>query len=59
MKSKTVQLLETLEDRPDPEVAEKAKRRVFSAAHKRCILEKADRCTESGEIGFFLCRQEL
>jgi len=56
---KTVQLVEPHEDRPDPEVPEKAKRRTFSAAYKCSILEKADRCTEPGEIGSLLRREGL
>ena len=42
---------------PDPEVVPKGKRRKFSAEYKRRILEKADDCTESGQIGALL-RQE-
>ena len=42
---------------PDPEVVPKAKRRKFSAAYKRRILEEADNCTEPGQIGALL-RQE-
>ncbi|MBF0383901.1 MAG: hypothetical protein HQL69_23030 [Magnetococcales bacterium] len=56
MKNKTVQLVKTPEDRPNPEVAEQTKRRNFSAAYKRSILEMADLCAEPGEIGFLPCR---
>jgi hypothetical protein len=42
---------------PDPEVLPKAKRRAFTAAYKSAILERADRCTEPGQIGAML-RQE-
>ena len=42
---------------PDPEVVPKGKRRKFSAEYKRRILEKADDCTEAGQIGALL-RQE-
>lgn len=45
--------------RPDPEVSEKARRRTFSAAYKRRILEKVDQCTEPGEIGSLLRREGL
>jgi hypothetical protein len=37
--------------RPDPEVAEKAQRRRFSATYKERILAEAERCTEPGELG--------
>jgi transposase-like protein len=35
------------------------KRRRFSAAYKRSILDEADRCTEAGEIGALLRREGL
>jgi transposase-like protein len=44
---------------PDPEVMPRAKRRRFSAAYKRRILEEADRCTDPGEIGALLRREGL
>ena len=44
---------------PDPEVSTKAKRRTFTAEYKRRILEEADGCTESGEIGALLRREGL
>jgi transposase len=44
---------------PDPEVEPKAKRRQFSAAYKRQILEEAEACTEPGEIGALLRREGL
>lgn len=44
---------------PDPEVNAKAKRRTFTAAYKRRILEEADRCTGRGEIGALLRREGL
>ncbi len=44
---------------PDPEVVPKAKRRKFSAEYKRRILEEADNCTESGQIGALLRREGL
>jgi transposase len=36
---------------PDPELAERAKRRTFTAKYKLEILAKADACTAPGEIG--------
>jgi len=44
-------------DIPDPEVVPRAKRRKFSAEYKRRILEEADNCTESGQIGGLLRRE--
>jgi hypothetical protein len=44
-------------DIPDPEVVPKAKRRKFSAEYKRRILEEADNCTESGQIGVLVFHQ--
>jgi transposase len=44
---------------PDPEVAEKRKRRRFSAAYKAKIVQAADACIESGEIGALLRREGL
>jgi len=41
------------------EVLARASRRRFSANYKRSILEEADRCTESGEIGALLRREGL
>ena len=46
-------------DIPDPEVVPKAKRRKFSAEYKRRILEEADNCTASGQIGALLRREGL
>ena len=48
---------DTLGSISDPEVTPKAKRRKFTAAYKRRILEKADNCTEPGQMGALL-RQE-
>ncbi len=45
--------------RPDPEVAAKPKRRQFTAAYRLRILEEADRCTTSGEVGQLLRREGL
>ena len=44
---------------PDPEVSTRAKRRTFTAAYKRRILEEADGCTEHGEMGALLRREGL
>lgn len=44
---------------PDPEVPEKARRRHFSARYKQSILEKADRCSEPGEVGELLRSEGL
>lgn len=44
---------------PDPEVPAKARRRRFSAAYKKRILEEADRCSAPGEIGSLLRREGL
>ena len=41
------------------EVTEKAKRRTFSAAFKKRVLEEADRCTKPGELGAMLRREGL
>jgi transposase-like protein len=42
-----------------PEVPEKPTRRRFEAAYKLRILEEADRCTESGQLGELLRREGL
>jgi len=44
---------------PDPEVPEKARRRQYSARYKLKILQEADRCRESGEVGALLRREGL
>jgi transposase-like protein len=44
---------------PDPELVEQAKRRKFTAKYKLEILEKADACTQPGEIGELLRREGL
>lgn len=41
------------------EVVARPKRRTFSAAYKRSILDEADRCTEPGDIGALLRREGL
>ena len=44
---------------PDPEVLERARRRQFSASYKLRILEEADRCVVSGQLGTLLRREGL
>jgi len=46
-------------ERPDPEVRDKPIRRRFSADYKRRILEEADACSQSGQIGALLRREGL
>jgi len=45
--------------RPDPEVVAQAKRRTFTAAYKLGIVEEADQCSRSGQIGALLRREGL
>src|SRR5919197_1045542 len=44
---------------PDPELVEQAKRRTFRAKYKLEILERAEACTEPGQIGELLRREGL
>ena len=44
---------------PNPEVLAQPKRRTFTAAYKARIVEEAQRCTESGQIGALLRREGL
>jgi transposase-like protein len=44
---------------PDPEVATTGRRRQFSGAEKRRILNAADRCTKPGELGALLRREGI
>ena len=44
---------------PDPEVAEKPKRRRFSAEYRLRIVREADACKEPGQIGALLRREGL
>jgi transposase len=44
---------------PDPELAETAKRRTFTAKYKLAIVREADACTRPGEIGALLRREGL
>jgi transposase-like protein len=44
---------------PEPEVAEKPRRRKFTATYKLRILRKADACCDSGQIGSLLRSEGL
>ncbi len=44
---------------PDPEVAATPRRRRFTAEYRLRILEEAERCTKSGEVGQLLRREGL
>ncbi len=44
---------------PDPEVLARPKRRTFTAAYKARIVEEAQTCAESGQIGALLRREGL
>ncbi len=44
---------------PDPEVVAKPTRRQFTAEYRLRILEEADRCTDRGEVGRLLRRENL
>jgi transposase len=44
---------------PDPEVVAKPKRRRFTAEYRLRILEEADRCAGTGEVGQLLRREGL
>ncbi len=46
-------------NRPTSEVSEKARRRTFDAAYRRRIVEEADRCVGSGQVGELLRREGL
>jgi transposase-like protein len=46
-------------DAPDPEVRETPQRRRFSAAYKWRILQQADACRETGDLGALLRREGL
>ena len=46
-------------ERPDTEVVATARRRQFTSADKRRILEAADRCTQPGEIGALLRKEGI
>ena len=49
----------TANSAPDPEVPEKKPRRKFSAKYKLRILDKADACTQPGQVGALLRREGL
>ncbi len=59
MTTRAQNLPEVTSGDPDPEVAEKAGRRVFTAAYKRSVLEQADKCKQPGELGALLRREGL
>src|SRR5205809_557506 len=44
---------------PDPELAERPRRRRFSAEYKLRIVREADACSRPGEIGALLRREGL
>ncbi len=44
---------------PDPEVLAKPQRRRFTPAYKAGVVEEAQRCTQSGELGALLRREGL
>ena len=44
---------------PDPEVLAKPQRRRFTPAYKARVVEEAQHCTESGELGALLRREGL
>jgi len=44
---------------PNPEVPEKAVRRIFSAEYKRRIILEAEACKEPGQLGALLRREGL
>jgi transposase len=46
-------------EKPDPEVAEKADKRIFTPEYKARILQEADACTESGQLGALLRKEGL
>ena len=43
----------------DTEVVPRTRRRSFPAAYKRRLLQEADRCTQSGQVGALLRREGL
>lgn len=48
-----------IERAPEPEVPEKAQRRKYSAEYKLRILQEADSCQGTGELGALLRREGL
>jgi transposase len=45
--------------KPDPEVAEKTDKRIFTPEYKARILAEADACTEPGQLGALLRKEGL
>jgi transposase len=46
-------------DHPDPEVPSKTRRRKYSVAFKKRILDETDQCENQGEVGALLRREGL
>lgn len=62
MEKERIQLIEPslkMKTEPDPEVRETKPRRKFTAKYKLNILEKADACNQSGQLGALLRREGL
>jgi transposase-like protein len=47
------------QERPDPEVLTRPKRRRFTAEYRMSIVRQADACTRKGELGALLRREGL
>jgi transposase-like protein len=58
-KNKLIKLSDKNQQRPDPEVPEKKPRRKFTAKFKLRIIQEAENCTASGEVGVLLRREGL
>ena len=58
-KPSTISMVVPVGSRPDPEVLERPQRRRFAAAYKMRILEEADQCKDSGQVGALLRREGL
>ena len=58
-KNKLIQLSDSNQERPDPEVSVKKPRRKFTANYKLHILQEVENCSEQGEIGALLRREGL
>ncbi len=50
---------ESPDQTPDPQVPSKVRHRTFSDTYKLSILEQADQCQGSGEVGALLRREGL
>ena len=61
MENERIKLINTssVQTNSDPEVLENKPRRKFTAKYKLDILQKADSCTEPGQIGALLRREGL